>query len=54
MSLSVLTEVPPRDDWTSTVSFNILQQDVQFKKLLIYLCVDFLKVFPYNKFVSAC
>lgn len=52
MSLSVLTELPPRADWTGGVNINAQQQDVQFKKTLIYLSVDMLKVFPYNKCVS--
>ncbi|CAH0716749.1 unnamed protein product, partial [Brenthis ino] len=51
MTLSVLTEIPPRQDWTRTVSFNTAQADVHFKKLLIYLSVDFLKTFPYNSFM---
>ncbi|XP_047040831.1 uncharacterized protein LOC124645124 [Helicoverpa zea] len=51
MSLSVLTELPPRDDWTATINFNTFQQDVQFKKVLIYFVVDLLKAFPYNKFM---
>ncbi|XP_059059905.1 uncharacterized protein LOC131853107 [Achroia grisella] len=51
MSLSVLTEIPPRKDWTSSVSFNTSQVDVQFKKMLIYLSVDMIKIFPYNKFM---
>ncbi|KAJ8737618.1 hypothetical protein PYW08_000213 [Mythimna loreyi] len=51
MSLSVLTELPPRNDWISTVNFSTSQQDVQFKKTLIHFVVDLLKVFPYNKFM---
>ncbi|CAH0703764.1 unnamed protein product [Spodoptera exigua] len=51
VSLSVLTELPPRDDWTATVHFTTAQQDVQFKKLLINFVVDLLKTFPYNKFM---
>lgn len=52
ISLSVLTELPPRKDWTATVNFTTKQQDVQFKKILIFFVVDLLKTFPYNKFVS--
>lgn len=52
LTLSVLTELPPRDDWTRTVNFTTTQSDVQFKKILISLSVNFLKVFPYNNFVS--
>ncbi|KAJ8737358.1 hypothetical protein PYW07_000629 [Mythimna separata] len=51
MSLSVLTELPPRNDWIGTVNFSTSQQDVQFKKTLIYFVVDLLKVFPYNRFM---
>ncbi|KAG6454112.1 uncharacterized protein LOC115446035 [Manduca sexta] len=50
-SLAVLTELPPRNDWIRTVNFATAQSDVQFKKTLIYLSVDFLKVFPYNRFM---
>ncbi|XP_049885473.1 uncharacterized protein LOC126380249 [Pectinophora gossypiella] len=51
MTLAVLTELPPRNDWTRTVSINTSRADVQFKKMLVYLSVDFLKVFPSNKFM---
>ncbi|KAF9797909.1 hypothetical protein SFRURICE_016553 [Spodoptera frugiperda] len=51
ISLSVLTELPPRKDWTATVNFTTKQQDVQFKKILIFFVVDLLKTFPYNKFM---
>ncbi|XP_026759124.2 uncharacterized protein LOC113518411 [Galleria mellonella] len=51
MSLSVLTELPRRSDWISTVNFNTGQLDVQFKKILISLSVDMIKLFPYNKFM---
>ncbi|KAL0902679.1 hypothetical protein ABMA27_000498 [Loxostege sticticalis] len=50
MSMSVLTELPPRGDWIRTVNFSTGQLDVQFKKILINLCVDFLKVYP-NSFL---
>lgn len=52
LTLSVATEVPPRDDWTGIVHFNIAQDDVQFKKLLIYFSTTLLKVFPHNRTVS--
>ncbi|CAH0578431.1 unnamed protein product [Chrysodeixis includens] len=51
ISLSVLTELPPRNDWIGTVNFSTSQQDVQFKKVLIYFVIDLLKVFPYNRFM---
>lgn len=53
LTLSVVTELPPRNDWTRTVNFNPSQQDVQFKKMLIYLSVHFLKTCPYNSWVRA-
>lgn len=52
MSLSVLTELPFRVGWIEDVNFNTSQLDVQFKKVLIYLSIDLLKIFPYNTFVS--
>lgn len=52
LSLSVISELPPRNDWISTVNVTTSQIDVNFKKSLIRLSVDFLKVFPYNNFVS--
>lgn len=52
MALSVLSEVPRRPDWTATVHFNTSQADVHLKKLLLHLCVDFLKILPANSFVS--
>ncbi|CAH2103078.1 unnamed protein product [Euphydryas editha] len=54
MTLSVLTEIPRRRDWTGTVNFNTSQADVHFKKLLIHLCVDFLKILPANSFMVEC
>ncbi|CAB3259076.1 unnamed protein product [Arctia plantaginis] len=51
ITLSVLTEIPPRDDWTSTVNFDPMQQDVLFKTILIKFVVDLLKAFPFNKFM---
>ncbi|VVD00923.1 unnamed protein product [Leptidea sinapis] len=51
LALSVLTEVPRRNDWTRTVNMNTNQIDVQFKKLLIYLSVDFIKTCPSNSFM---
>ncbi|XP_013184784.2 uncharacterized protein LOC106130482 [Amyelois transitella] len=51
LALSVLTELPPRNDWTRTVNFNTQQSDVQFKKLLIQLSVECIKIFPYNKYM---
>ncbi|XP_046976695.1 uncharacterized protein LOC124542853 [Vanessa cardui] len=51
MTLSVLTEVPRRHDWTRTVNFNTAQADLLFKKVLIYLSVAFLKAIPVNKFM---
>ncbi|CAH2227217.1 jg18379, partial [Pararge aegeria aegeria] len=51
LSLSVLTEIPPKQLWIQSVGFNTSQLDVQFKKSLIYLSVDFLKIFPYNSFM---
>ncbi|XP_053624154.1 uncharacterized protein LOC128683024 [Plodia interpunctella] len=55
MSLSVLTELPLRDDWTRVVIFNtrgqLQQADVHFKKLLIELSVECIKTFPYNKYM---
>ncbi|XP_048005900.1 uncharacterized protein LOC125241447 isoform X2 [Leguminivora glycinivorella] len=50
MSLSVATELQIRGGWAATVNFNTSQSDVQFKKALIYLSVDFIKIFPYNRF----
>ncbi|KAJ0183695.1 hypothetical protein K1T71_000118 [Dendrolimus kikuchii] len=51
LSLSVITELPPRNDWIGTVNITTSQLDVNFKKTLIQLSVDFLKAFPYNKFM---
>ncbi|XP_045784537.1 uncharacterized protein LOC123880455 [Maniola jurtina] len=51
MSLSVLTEVPPKQIWIQSVGFNTSQLDVQFKKILIYFSVDLLKTFPCNRFM---
>ncbi|KAI8430649.1 hypothetical protein MSG28_000850 [Choristoneura fumiferana] len=51
MSLSVLTELPFRVGWIEGVNFNTSQLDVQFKKVLIYLSIDLLKIFPYNSFL---
>ncbi|XP_050360674.1 uncharacterized protein LOC126780335 [Nymphalis io] len=51
MTLSVLTEVPRRRDWTRTVNFNTTQADLLFKKVLIYLSVEFLKTIPVNSFM---
>ncbi|KAM3968388.1 uncharacterized protein ACR2FA_004032 [Aphomia sociella] len=51
MSLSVLTELPLRSDWISTVKMNTSQLDVHFKKLLIYISVKMIKTFPYNNFM---
>nr|XP_034839516.1 uncharacterized protein LOC117995640 [Maniola hyperantus] len=51
MSLSVLTEVSPKQIWIQDVGFNTSQVDVQFKKILIYFSVDLLKTFPCNKFM---
>ncbi|XP_032526982.2 uncharacterized protein LOC116777504 isoform X1 [Danaus plexippus] len=51
MTLSVLTEIPAKANWTRTVNFNTAQLDVQFKKILISLSVALLKVFPYNRFM---
>ncbi|XP_026500645.2 uncharacterized protein LOC113404100 [Vanessa tameamea] len=51
MTLSVLTEVPRRHDWTRTVNFNRAQADLLFKKVLIYLSVAFLKTIPVNNFM---
>ncbi|XP_048005899.1 uncharacterized protein LOC125241447 isoform X1 [Leguminivora glycinivorella] len=53
MSLSVATELQIRGGWAATVNFNTSQSDVQFKKALIYLSVDFIKIFPYNRFLIA-
>ncbi|CAG9782044.1 unnamed protein product [Diatraea saccharalis] len=52
MSLSVLTELPTRSDWIGTVNMNTGQVDVQFKSILIALCVDLIKAFPANKFMT--
>ncbi|RVE53104.1 hypothetical protein evm_002201 [Chilo suppressalis] len=51
MSLSVLTELPKRNDWIGTVNMNTGQLDVHFKSILIEICVDFIKHFPANKFM---
>ncbi|XP_026313910.1 uncharacterized protein LOC113225720 [Hyposmocoma kahamanoa] len=52
LTLSVVTELPPLNDWTRTVNFNPSQQDVQFKKMLIYLSVDFFKTCPQNTWMA--
>ncbi|XP_072930307.1 cilia- and flagella-associated protein 69-like isoform X2 [Epargyreus clarus] len=51
MSMAVATEVPLNKNWIRTVNFNTSQLDVQFKKTLIYLSVEALKIFPYNSFM---
>ncbi|XP_063634003.1 uncharacterized protein LOC134804733 [Cydia splendana] len=51
MSLSVATELQVRAGWAATVNFNTSQQDAQFKKALIYLSVDCIKIFPYSRFL---
>ncbi|XP_041986930.1 uncharacterized protein LOC121738761 [Aricia agestis] len=51
ISLSVLSEIPPRSDWTQTVKFYGVQADVYFKKLLLYFSVDLLKVYTYNDYM---
>ncbi|XP_063394218.1 uncharacterized protein LOC134679259 [Cydia fagiglandana] len=51
MSLSVATELQLRAGWAATVNFNTSQLDAQFKKALIYLSVDYIKIFPYNRFL---
>ncbi|XP_063546380.1 uncharacterized protein LOC134754180 [Cydia strobilella] len=54
MSLSVATELQLRAGWAATVNFNTSQPDVQFKKALIYLSVDCIKIFSYNRFLIEC
>ncbi|XP_062526068.1 uncharacterized protein LOC101745636 isoform X2 [Bombyx mori] len=51
MSMSVMSEIPPRKDWTATVNMNTSQIDVHFKKTLIYLSVAHLKIFSYHRFL---
>ncbi|XP_052746667.1 uncharacterized protein LOC112050428 [Bicyclus anynana] len=51
MSLSVFTEIRPKQLWIQSVGFNTSQLDAQFKNMLIFLSVDLLKTFPCNKFM---